>query len=88
MTRDTNTVYSIEVHDANKLIKYNVKKEVPTKVAGRNSCALEILKREFGASKNWLALVDETKRDIDVERLRRGAPEKPIFKPSKQYIDE
>jgi hypothetical protein len=61
MTRATSMNYSIEVHDQHKVIIHNVKREVPTKVTGRSACAIEILRKEFGGSKNWLVLVDETK---------------------------
>lgn len=79
-------VYSIEVHDFQKVLRHSIKKEVATKVLGRQHCAFEILKQEFGHDRNWLKFVDDTRQAINDERDRRGAPEKPILLQKKQYI--
>jgi hypothetical protein len=40
--REKDKVYVIEMHE-NKQLKFTSKKEVPTSVAGRHQCAIEIL---------------------------------------------
>ena len=75
----------IEVHHEKRL-KYSSKREVPTNVAGRHQCALEILTKEFGKSKKWLDLVQETARTVNEQRDNRGAPAKPVLKSQKDYI--
>jgi hypothetical protein len=42
----------------------------------------------FGPKKKWLELVEETKNAVNVERDKRGAPEKPILKSQKDYIQK
>jgi hypothetical protein len=54
--REKNKVYVIEMHE-NKQIKFRSIKEVPTNVAGRHQCAIEILAKIFGKNKKWLDLV-------------------------------
>ena len=83
--REKDKVYVIEIHHDRKL-KYSAKKEVPTSVAGRHQCAIEILAYEFGKNKKWLDLVQETARTVNEQRDNRGAPAKPILKLHKDYI--
>ena len=85
--REKNKVYVIEMHE-NKQLKFQSIKEVPTIVVGKHQCAIEILAKIFGKNKKWLDLVKETAQKVNERRDKRGAPDKPILKARKDYIQE
>lgn len=85
--REKDKVYVIEIHQDRKL-KYSSKREVPTNVLGRQQCAIEILQKEFGPKMKWLDLVELTARTVNEQRDKRGAPDKPILKSHKDYIEK
>ena len=67
---------------------YQSKQSAATKVAGRQACAFDILTRHFGRKKRWNELVDETRKWVDDERDKRGAPDKPILLQKRQYLEQ
>ncbi len=67
-------------------IKFQAKYEVPTCVAGRHRCAIDILAQMFTKKKKWLDLVSETAQTVNEQRELRGARDKPIVKSHKDYI--
>lgn len=83
--REKDKVYRIDMHEDKKL-KYFAMYEVPTSVAGRHQCAIDVLGQMFGKKKMWLDLVQETAQTVNERRDKRGAPDKPVLKSHKDYI--
>jgi hypothetical protein len=83
--REKDKVYWMAINEDGK-IKFQAKYEVPTSVAGRHRCAIDILAQMFTKKKKWLDLVSETAQTVNEHRELRGAPDKPILKSHKDYI--
>ena len=87
--RSTNSVYMMEVWDKESGdLLYQSKHQAATKVAGRQTCAFDILTRIFGRKKLWQDLVEETRKWVDDERDKRGAPDKPVLLQKRQYLEQ
>ena len=81
-------IFTLEVFDKLKNLKYRERIAVANKVQGRMHASLNILTKIFGTDYKWLQLVNETKDRIEQARISRGAPERPVFKNQAEYLRE
>lgn len=81
-------IFTMEVFNSNKQREFQAQVPVSNKVQGRVRAALQILISIHGKNKKWLALVEETRQDIEDARQKRGAPDRPVFKKADEYLEE